>query len=101
MPAVATDQASHRLQCRQMLLGEEAIASRAPWCSRDQAVCLVIADLLDTDVSGQCQIVRTQSAANGHVKLPGNLGVLYQGHLPVYHTEQGYSAYSLQPTAYS
>src|SRR5712691_10675553 len=53
-----------------MLLHVEAIAARTPLCFRDQVIRLVIAYLLNTDVSSQCKIVGTQIETSCHVKLP-------------------------------
>src|SRR5262245_28210177 len=69
LPAVATGQASRRFKCSKMVLRVEAIAARATLCFRDQATGLVIAHLLDTDTSSQCEIVGTQIGTICHVKL--------------------------------
>src|SRR6266571_4621197 len=61
-----------------MLLRVEAIAARTPLCSRDQAIRLVIAYLLHTDVSSQGEIVGTQRETSCHVKLPSALRDFFQ-----------------------
>src|SRR5438128_12503721 len=61
-----------------MLLRVEAIAARTPLCLRDQAIRLVIAYLLNTDVSSQCEIVGTQIGTSCHVKLPSALRDFFQ-----------------------
>src|SRR5579863_771514 len=78
LPAVGMDDVSHRFECSQMLLRVEAIASWAPLCFRDQATGLVIAYLLDTDVSSQCEIAGTQIETICHVKLPSALRDFFQ-----------------------
>src|SRR5262249_25275229 len=64
LPAVTGDQALHRLESSQVLWAEEAIAAQAPLCLWDQAMRLVIADLLDADASGQGEITGSQSITN-------------------------------------
>src|SRR5258708_19251226 len=53
-----------------MVMGVEAIAAWVPLGLRDEGTGLVIADLLHTDVSGQCEIGGTQIGTSCHVKLP-------------------------------
>src|SRR5947208_12632703 len=64
-----------------MLLRVEAIAARTTLCLRDQAIRLVIAYLLNTDVSSQCEIVGTQIKTSCHVKLPGATRDFFQSTL--------------------
>ncbi len=87
-PAVARNQAFHRLERSQMLLGVEAIATRAPWRLGNQAIRLVIADLLDTDASGQGEIASPQRGTNSHVKLPSVIRDFPTGRPSFYHIEQ-------------
>src|SRR2546421_7950359 len=57
---------------------ESALAARTPLCLRDQAIRLVIAYLLNTDVSSQCEIVGTQRETSCHVKLPSAFRDFFQ-----------------------
>src|SRR6266576_5331413 len=59
-PAVATNHAFYCFECSQMLLCVEAIAARTPLCLRDQAIRLVIAYLLNTDVSSLARYLKQQ-----------------------------------------
>src|SRR5438874_1392434 len=64
-----------------MLLRVEAIAARTPLCLRDQAIRLVIADLLNTEVSSQGEIVGTERGTSCHVKLPSAFRDFFQSTL--------------------
>src|SRR5260370_42180585 len=70
LPAIAMNHAFYCFEGSKMLLCVEAITARTPLCLRDQATGLVIAHLLDTDVSSQCEIAGTQIGTSCHVKLP-------------------------------